>query len=274
MSQPMSVPRNLPRAVDAPPRWIAILVVLGVGFLMLPIVGMLIDIPWAEVPQLLASDSAMAALGVSLRTVTISTALCVLLGVPTALLLAHLNGRAAAALRLAVTVPMVLPPVVVGLALLSTFGKRKLLGEQLSLLGIDVAYSTAAVIMAQTFVAMPFLITSVEATLRNTRTSHARIAATLGASPSYILWHVTLPMLRPALASGTALAAARCLGEFGATLTFAGSLEGTTRTIPLAIYLQREVSPDTALALALMLLVLAVVVVLLANYARKWERRR
>lgn len=257
------------RTAGAPPRWILLGAALALLALALPIVGLLIDMPWTDVPRILTSDSALAALGVSLRTVTVSTIICVLLGVPLAVYMSRLTGRSAEFLRVAVTIPMVLPPVVAGLALLSTFGKRKLLGEQLSLLGIDIAFTSTAVVMAQVFVAMPFLITSLEAALRSNRTSHAQIAATLGASPTYILFHVTLPMMLPALVSGTALSAARCLGEFGATLTFAGSLEGTTRTIPLAIYIQREVDPDTALALSLVLLVLAVLVVSLTAGGRR-----
>ncbi|MBM9433973.1 ABC transporter permease [Flaviflexus equikiangi] len=260
------------KTAGAPPRWIMIGAVLAVLALCLPIAGMLIDMPWADVPRILSSDVALAALGVSLRTVAVSTIICVVLGVPLALLMSRTTSRWGEVLRVAVTIPMVLPPVVAGLALLSTFGKRKLLGEQLSLLGIDIAFTATAVVMAQVFVAMPFLVTSLEASLRSNRSSHAQIAATLGASPSYVLFHVTFPMMMPALVSGTALAAARCLGEFGATLTFAGSLEGTTRTIPLAIYLQREVDPDTALALALVLLVLAVLVVSVTARGRKVAR--
>jgi len=249
------------KTAGAPPRSIVIGAVLALLALSLPIAGMLIDMPWEDVPEILTSGPAMSALAVSLRTVAVSTLICVLLGVPLAVYMSRTTGRWGEVLRVAVTIPMVLPPVVAGLALLSTFGKRKLLGEQLSLLGIDIAFTSTAVIMAQVFVAMPFLVTSLEAALRSNRTSHAQIASTLGASPTYILFRVTLPMMKPALVSGTALSAARCLGEFGATLTFAGSLEGRTRTIPLAIYLQREVDPDTALALALVLLVLAVLVV-------------
>lgn len=259
------------KTAGAPPRWILIGAVLGLLALSLPIVGMLIDMPWSRVPEILVSDTAIAALGVSLRTVLVSTFICVILGVPLAIFMSRLTGKLGEVLRTAVTIPMVLPPVVAGLALLSTFGKRKLLGEQLSMLGIDIAFTSTAVVMAQVFVAMPFLVTSLEASIRSNRSSHAQISATLGASPTYTLFHVTLPMLMPALLSGTALAAARCLGEFGATLTFAGSLEGRTRTIPLAIYLQREVDPETALALALVLLVLAVLVVSVTSRGRKVE---
>lgn len=259
------------KTAGAPPRWILIGAVLGLLALSLPIVGMLIDMPWSRVPEILVSDTAIAALGVSLRTVLVSTLICVILGVPLAIFMSRLTGKLGEVLRTAVTIPMVLPPVVAGLALLSTFGKRKLLGEQLSMLGIDIAFTSTAVVMAQVFVAMPFLVTSLEASIRSNRSSHAQISATLGASPTYTLFHVTLPMLMPALLSGTALAAARCLGEFGATLTFAGSLEGRTRTIPLAIYLQREVDPETALALALVLLVLAVLVVSVTSRGRKVE---
>lgn len=258
-----------PVSAGAPPRWIHILAAAALVYLALPIIGLLIDMPITRAVEVLTSPAALSALGVSLRTVFIATVICVVLGVPAALVMSRMEGRAADVARTLVTVPMVLPPVVAGLALLATFGKRKLLGAQFSALGIDIAFSSIAVVMAQVFVAMPFLITSLEAALRSNRGAHAEIAATLGASPTYILFHVTLPIMRPAIVSGTALSAARCLGEFGATLTFAGSLEGVTRTVPLAIYLQREVDPDVALVLSLVLLILAVLVVSLTARGRK-----
>jgi molybdate transport system permease protein len=159
----------------------------------------------------------------------------------------------------------VLPPVVGGIALLYTFGRVGLLGSTFRVLGIEIAFSTTAVILAQTFVALPFLVLSLEGALRTAGTRYEQVAATLGARPTTVLWRVTLPLVLPAVLSGTVLSFARALGEFGATLTFAGSLQGVTRTLPLEIYLQRETDPDAAVALALVLVVVAVVVVAVAQ---------
>lgn len=163
---------------------------------------------------------------------------------------------------------MVLPPVVAGLALLVTFGRRGLIGQHLSAMGIEIGFTTVAVILAQSFVSLPFLIISVEGALRTSSGQLERVAANLGASPSRVFWRVTLPVIRPALASGTALSFARSLGEFGATLTFAGSLQGTTRTLPLEIYLLRESDSEIALALALVLVAVAVFIVFLSTRFR------
>jgi molybdate transport system permease protein len=165
---------------------------------------------------------------------------------------------------------MVLPPVVAGLALLTTLGRRGLVGQHLSALGIEIGFTTTAVVIAQTFVALPFLVVSLEGALRSSGQDYERAATYLGASPTRTLLTVTLPMAAPALASGTALSFARALGEFGATLTFAGSLQGTTRTLPLEIYLLRESDSDLALALSVVLLAVAGVVVWLATHFRAW----
>lgn len=250
------------------PRWLWVGAILALAYLCLPLAGLLSQIPWTDVPSILTSREALAALGVSLRTVLASTVICVVVGVPLAVVMSRMTGRVGEVARILVTIPMVLPPVVAGLALLATFGRFTPVGGALDRLGVNVAFTSAAVVMAQVFVALPFLVLSLEGALRNSRTNHEQIAATLGASPTHILFRVTLPMMRPALASGTALATARCLGEFGATLTFAGSAEGVTRTIPLAIYLQREVDRDSALVLALLLLLLAVIVVALTARRR------
>ena len=164
-----------------------------------------------------------------------------------------------------VLLPLVLPPVVGGIALLYTFGRRGLLGETLEVLGLEVAFSTAAVVMAQTFVSLPFLVVAVEGALRGGRPDYESVAATLGAAPGTVLRRDTLPLAVPALVSGAVLAFARSLGEFGATLTFAGSLQGTTRTLPLEIYLQRESDPRAAVALSVLLVVVAAVVMALAR---------
>lgn len=243
------------------PRWVRVPFVLGVAFVAVPLVGMLVRIPWPELPGLLASEPAGQALLLSLGTCAASTALSLALGVPLALVLAHGRGAWVVAVRTAVMVPMVLPPVVAGLALLTTLGRRGMLGQHLSALGIEIGFTTVAVVVAQAFVAMPFLVISLEGALRADSGDYGAVAANLGASPTRVLTHVTLPMALPALVSGTALTFARALGEFGATLTFAGSLAGTTRTLPLLVYLTREQDPDLALALAFLLIVVALVVV-------------
>jgi molybdate transport system permease protein len=185
----------------------------------------------------------------------------VALGVPIALLLARAQFRGRALARSLVLLPLVLPPVVAGIALLHAFGRRGLLGHALQIAGIQVAFSTTAVIMAQTFVAMPFLVISLEGALRTYGTRYEAVAASLGATPTTVLRRVTLPLMLPALASGAVLSFARALGEFGATITFAGSLQGITRTLPLEIYLQREVDPDAAVALSVLLMVVSAVIV-------------
>ncbi len=164
--------------------------------------------------------------------------------------------------------PLVLPPVVGGIALLYTFGRRGLLGRSLEVFGVQIAFSTTAVVLAQTFVALPFLVVALEGTLRSVGRRYEVVAATLGGRPTTVLRRVTLPLVLPGLASGAVLSFARALGEFGATLTFAGSLQGVTRTLPLEIYLQRESDADAAIALSLVLVVVAIVVVGLAYGSR------
>ncbi|NKE09833.1 molybdate ABC transporter permease subunit [Kocuria subflava] len=210
---------------------------------------------------LVSSESSVAALWLSLRTAAASTVLCVLLGTPLALLLARSQFRGQRLVRSLILLPLVLPPVVGGIALLSVYGRAGLLGQHLEVLGISIAFSTTAVVIAQTFVSLPFLVVGLEGALRSVGTRYEGLAATLGAGPGTVLRRITLPLVLPGLGSGAVLAFARSLGEFGATLTFAGSLQGVTRTLPLEIYLQREVDPDAAVALALVLVMVAVVVV-------------
>ena len=189
-----------------------------------------------------------------------------------AIVLARAPFRGQRIVRALVLLPLVLPPVVGGLALLYLFGRRGLLGPTFDFLGITIAFTTTAVILAQTFVALPFLVLSLEGALRSAGTRYEAVAATLGARPSTVLWRVTLPLVLPALVSGAVLSFARALGEFGATLTFAGSLQGVTRTLPLEIYLQRETDPDAAVALSLVLVVVAVIVVAVAHGAAEPAR--
>lgn len=238
---------------------------VGALLVLLPLAAMVGRVQWGSFVGLVTSESSRAALELSLRTSAVSTVLCVLLGVPMALVLARTSFRGQRLLRSLVLLPLVLPPVVGGIALLYTFGRRGLLGSHLDALGIQIAFSTTAVVIAQTFVSLPFLVVSLEGAVRTAGQRYEAVAATLGARPSTVLWRVTVPMVAPGLLSGAVLAFARALGEFGATLTFAGSYEGRTRTLPLEIYLQRETDPDAAVALSLVLVVVAVVVVVLAR---------
>jgi molybdate transport system permease protein len=250
------------------PRWVLVPATVGALFIVLPLVAMVSRVDWADFPALVTSESARQALLLSLRTSLAATVLCVVLGVPMALVLARLSFRGEGVLRSLVLLPLVLPPVVGGIALLYTFGRRGLLGGTLDVLGIQVAFSTTAVVMAQTFVALPFLVVSLEGSLRTAGNRYEAVAATLGARPTTVFRRVTLPLVLPGLASGAVLSFARALGEFGATITFAGSLAGVTRTLPLEIYLQRETDPDAAVALSLVLVVVAVLVIGLARGGR------
>ena len=249
------------------PGWVRALAVVAAVVVLLPLLAMVLRVDWAQFIPLVTSESSLTALGLSLRTSAASTVLCIVLGVPLALVLARDTFRLQGLLRSLVLLPLVLPPVVGGIALLYTFGRQGLLGQTLDLLGLQIAFSTTAVVLAQTFVALPFLVVSLEGALRTSGSRYEAVAATLGARPGTVFRRVTLPLVLPGLASGAVLSFARSLGEFGATLTFAGSLQGVTRTLPLEIYLQRETDPDAAVALSLVLVAAAVAVVALA-YSR------
>lgn len=249
------------RAARSPlPVLVTALAVLGGCAIVLPLVGMGTRVSWGQLPQLLATPSAQAALWLSIRTCLSSTVVCVVLGVPLALLLAR-SWPGVRIARILAVLPMTMPPVVAGIALLSTLGNRGLLGAYLKEWGVPIAFSTTAVVIAQVFVSMPFLVVTLEAALRS-RDKRAEVTArSLGAGPWRVLAQVTLPLATPALARGTALALGRSLGEFGATIAFAGSKEGVTRTMPLAIYLEREKDTATSLALAAVLIGLSFVIV-------------
>ena len=258
------------RAARSPlPVLVAVLAILGGCAIILPLVGMGTRVSWGQLPQLLATPSAQAALWLSIRTCLVSTAICVVLGVPLALLLAR-SWPGVRLARILAVLPMTMPPVVAGIALLSTLGNRGLLGAQLRQWGLPIAFSTTAVVIAQVFVSMPFLVVTLEAALRSRDTHAETTARTLGAGPWRVLTQITLPLAAPALARGTALALGRSLGEFGATIAFAGSKEGVTRTMPLAIYLEREKDTATSLALAAVLIGLSFVIVGATNV--DWSR--
>ncbi|OBB70851.1 ABC transporter permease [Mycobacterium sp. 852014-52144_SCH5372336] len=244
------------------PRWLYLPAAVGALFVAVPLVAIAARVDWPNIVQLISSESSVNALLLSLRTATASTLLCLLVGVPMALVLARSDSRLVRTARPLILLPLVLPPVVGGIALLYAFGRLGLLGQYLEAAGVQIAFTTTAVVLAQTFVSLPFLVIALEGAARTAGTGYETVAATLGARPSRVWWRVTLPLLTPGLVSGAVLAFARSLGEFGATLTFAGSREGVTRTLPLEIYLQRESDPDAAVALSLLLVVVAAVVVL------------
>ena len=223
-------------AVSPLPVWAGGLGALALCFLVLPLAFMLGRVNWATLGATLATDEASAALALSLRTCVMALGVDLLLGVPAALLLSR-PWRGVRAARILVALPLSLPPVVAGIALLAAFGRRSTLGALLSGAGLDIAFTTTAVVIAQVFVSLPFLIVTLESALRSREQGLDEMASSLGASPSRVFWQITLPTVLPGLGRGAALALARCLGEFGATLTFAGSMQGVTRTMPLQIYL-------------------------------------
>jgi molybdate transport system permease protein len=250
------------------PRWIYVPAALGALFVALPLVAMAVKVNWPQFFALITTRSSRTALLLSLRTAAASTALCLLLGVPLALVLARSAGRLIRLVRPLILLPLVLPPVVGGIALLYAFGKLGLLGRYLEAADIHIAFSTTAVVLAQTFVSLPFLVIALEGAARSAGGRYEQVAATLGARPTTVWWRVSLPLLAPGLVSGVVLAFARALGEFGATLTFAGSREGVTRTLPLEIYVQRESDADAAVALSVLLVAVAAVVVLAVGARR------
>lgn len=250
------------------PVWVRALSGLGLAYLVVPIVLMGVKVPWATLPTHLLTPAAYDALRLSLMTAGAAVAIDLLVGIPLAVYLAS-DGRGVKLARILVTLPLSLPPVVAGLALLAAFGRKGLIGVGLDAIGIQVAFSTTAVILAQVFVSLPFLVVTLEAALRSRAKGLEAVAQSLGASPTATLVEVTLPQVIPGLVRGSALALARCLGEFGATLTFAGSLQGVTRTMPLQIYLAREEDQATALSLGILLVALAIMVLAITEWTNR-----
>ncbi|WP_285786180.1 ABC transporter permease [Microbispora sp. NBRC 16548] len=243
--------------------------VVGLAFLVLPLAGLLFRAPWSTLLQRLAEPQVLEALRLSLVCATAATAVCVLFGVPLAWLLARVEFPGRRVVRALVTVPLVLPPVVGGVALLLVLGRRGLIGQWLeAAFGITLPFTTIGVIVAEAFVAMPFLVISVEGALRAADRRFEEAAATLGASRWTVFRRITLPLIMPGVVAGAVLCWARALGEFGATITFAGNFPGTTRTMPLAVYLALETEPDAAIVLSLVLL--AVSVIILAGLRDRW----
>lgn len=253
------------------PQILLVPALLGLALLVVPLGALVARVEWTALGADITSPEALSALGLSLATALVATAMCLLLGVPLALLIARSGGRTASVLRAIVTVPLVLPPMVGGVALLFLFGRNGALGQLLLEFGVRIPFTTTAVVLAQTFVAMPFLVLALEGALRSTGVEYGRAAAALGAGRWRILGQVTLPLAAPGLVSGVVLCFARAVGEFGATALFAGNAPGVTQTMPLAIYTAFNgagVSQGTAVALSLLLLVTAIAVLLLV---RAWR---
>jgi molybdate transport system permease protein len=241
----------------------------GLGFLVLPVIGLLVRAPWSTLGTRLGEPQVRDALRLSLITATAATAICLVLGVPLAWLLARVGFPGRRLVRALVTVPLVLPPVVGGVALLLVLGRRGIAGQWLDrLFGITLPFTTGGVVIAETFVAMPFLVISVEGALRAADLRFEEAAATLGATRWTVFRRVTLPLVAPGVAAGAVLSWARALGEFGATITFAGNFPGRTQTMPLGVYLALETDPEAAIVLSLVLL--AVSIVVLASLRDRW----
>jgi molybdate transport system permease protein len=251
------------------PAAMALLAGLGAVFFVVPLVGLVVRTPWGDALTELTAPETLDALKLSLVTSLSATTLALLMGVPLAWVYARIEFPGRSLLRALTTLPMVLPPVVGGIALLLAFGRRGLLGAWLdSTFGITLPFTTAGAIMAETFVAMPFLVLTVEAGLRSMDRRYEEAARTLGAGRWTVFSRVTMPLIAPSLLAGAVLCWARALGEFGATITFAGNFPGVTQTMPLAVYLLLETNPEASFVLSLVLLCISVGV--LVGLRHRW----
>jgi molybdate transport system permease protein len=241
------------------------------AFLVLPLIGLVVRAPWGRLGAVLSGSDALQALELSLWTAAVATGVALVIGVPLAWILARTVFPGQRLVRALVTLPLVLPPVVGGVALLLAFGRAGFIGPLLnSWFGLTIPFTPIAVVMAETFVAMPFLIVTVEGALRSANLGYEEAAATLGARKMTVFRRVTVPMIAPSLGAGAVLCWARALGEFGATITFAGSFPGQTETMPIAVYYALETDPDAAIALSLILLLVSVTV--LVSLRDRWLR--
>ncbi|GAA2126567.1 ABC transporter permease [Streptomyces synnematoformans] len=266
---PRPRPRPRPRTPGGAPLPLLVPALLGLAFLVLPLVALLLRAPWSSMPELLTSAEVWQALRLSLVCATAATALSLVVGVPLAWLLARVEFPGRGLVRALVTLPLVLPPVVGGVALLMALGRNGVVGRWLDdWFGVTLPFTTAGVVVAEAFVAMPFLVIAVEGTLRAADPRYEEAAATLGAGRFTAFRRVTLPLVAPGIAAGAVLAWARALGEFGATITFAGNFPGRTQTMPLSVYLALQRDPEAAIALSLVLL--AVSVAVLAGLRDRW----
>jgi molybdate transport system permease protein len=242
---------------------------IGALLFAVPLAALLVRVPWDEALGQLWSPEAATALRLSVTCSLCATALSVILGVPVSWILVRTNLPGRSLLRAITTLPVVLPPVVGGVALLLAFGRGGFLGRFLDeALGIRLPFSTPGVLLAETFVAMPFLILTMSGALQSADVRVEEAARTLGAGPWTVFWRITIPQVRPSLLAGAVLCWARALGEFGATITFAGNLPGSTQTLPLAVYVALENNPEAAITLSLVLL--AVSLSILIGLRRQW----
>lgn len=268
----MSTPeRPKIRRVQRPPTLLLILAGAGLALFAVPLVGLVARVPWGSLPELLASEVVIDAFRLSLVASLSATAIAFVLGVPLAWVLARLEFPGRALVRAIVTLPLVLPPVVGGAALLFALGRRGLVGEVVyDATGLLLPFSAWGVVVATTFVAMPFMVITVEGALRSLDQRYEGAATTLGAGRWTVLRRVTLPMIAPSILSGVVLTWARAFGEFGATITFAGNLQGETQTLPLAVFVTLESDRDAAVAISLLMVVVSLAV-LIALRDRWWR---
>jgi len=260
------------RARRRPPLLVVAVAAVTVAFFALPLIGLFKRASWATLVDDLTTTESLTALRLSLVCSLSATALSVLFGLPLAWVLARLRFPGRPLVRALVLLPLVLPPVVGGVALLAAFSRRGIVGEHLyDWFGIQLTFTTAGAVLAETFVALPFFVITVEAALRSMNTRYEDVAATLGASRWTVFRRVTLPMIGPSVVAGAVLAWARALGEFGATITFAGNIIGKTQTLPLAVYLALESNPDVAVAMSLVLLAVSLVVIV--SLRDRWLER-
>ena len=252
---------------------IRVLAVLAVSFVALPLLSLLWLVPWARLATLLTRDAVMDALLLSVTTSVVAALISLALGVPLALQLSRMTGLAVSAIRAVVVLPMILPPVVGGAALLFAFGRNGLVGSVLAdITGLVFPYTIGGVVLANTFVALPFVVITVEGALRAIDPRYELAASTLGANRSRLTFKIVLPMVRPALIAGGFIAWARALGEFGATITFAGNIQGKTQTLPLAVFVALESDREAALVMSV-LLVSVSLIVLVSLRDRWWPVR-
>ena len=255
-------------ALGRPPLLLLVPALVAGAFLVVPVVALLARTPWAGVPSQVTSPAILDALRLSLLTSLAAVAVDFVIGVPLAWTLARVDFPGRSLVRALVIVPLVLPPVVGGVALLSAFGRNGLLGPALGRIGVSLPFTTAGVVVAHAFVSLPFFVLAVEGALRATNREYDVVAATLGASRWTTFRTVSLPLAGSGLLAGLVLAWSRAMGEFGATITFAGNYPGTTRTMPNAIYVELQNDPDTAVVLGVILMVVSVAV--LALLRERW----
>jgi len=262
--------RRTRRTTSRPPVILVVLGALGASVVLVPLAGLLGRAPWGTLLERLGDDTVLDALRISLITSVAAAVIATIVGVPLAWLLARTEFPGRRLLRAVVTLPMVLPPVVGGAALLFALGRRSPIGMFLDdQFGIVLPFSMAGVIIANTFVALPFLVVTVEGAIAALDGRHEAAAATLGASRLTVFRRVVLPMIRPSLIAGIVLAWARAFGEFGATITFAGNLPGRTQTLPLAVFAELDAERDTAIAISLLMVAVSIGV-LVALRERWW----